>query len=121
MALSRLVLWCRMSDARTYRSIFGFLALFSGAALISHILLRYSLRLTLVIAAGFVLTVVRWGWKRSGPSRRTEIVGFLKVGVFGGMLATLMYDVSKFGLSRLIGPHYEPFEVIQIFGVLLVG
>src|SRR5437773_9476156 len=110
-----------MSDAKTYRGLFGFLALFSGTALVAHILLRFSLRLTLVVAGALLLIVVRWGWKRSGPSRRAEIVRFLKVGVFAGALATVMYDISKFGLSRLNGSHYNPFEVIGIFGALLVG
>ncbi len=110
-----------MNETENYRNIFGFLALFSGTALIAHILLRFSLRLTLVVAAGLILIVVRWGWKHSGPSRRAEIIRFLKVGVLGGALATVLYDISKFGLSRLNGSPYNPFEVIRIFGVLLVG
>ena len=100
---------------------FGAAALFSGMALVAHILSRVPLRLLLATTIGLAAIAVRVMWRRSVPNQRAVVIRCAGVGVLSGLLATGAYDLSKFALSRW-GPFaYNPFEVIRVFGALLVG
>ncbi|MEA2574002.1 MAG: hypothetical protein QOH93_1300 [Chloroflexia bacterium] len=99
----------------------GVLALFSGAALLTHIIWRVSLPLALATAT---LALVSSGitlWRRATLAQRAMLTRLLKVGAASGLVATVSYDLAKFALSQLDPSPYNPFEVVHIFGTLLVG
>lgn len=103
-----------------FRSL-GVFALFSGAALLTHIVSGFSLRLALGLAAAIVVLGVAVRWRRASPELRAKMARFSRVGLLAGLLATGVYDLSKFVLSRWDDSPYNPFEVIRAFGRLLAG
>ncbi|MGH2358360.1 MAG: hypothetical protein ACRDGJ_10170 [Candidatus Limnocylindria bacterium] len=104
-----------------FKPLFPFLAMFSGVALLIHIIagisLAFGLALTTLAMVGgltFVLVV-------STPDERRRIVRTIAVAAGAGFLATLTYGVSKTLLSQLDPSPYNPFEAIRIFGTLIAG
>jgi hypothetical protein len=114
---------CRHSGGRasSYRRILGAAALFSGAALVAHILSGISLRLTLAFTALLLIAAVVSVLYRAKRERRTKIRRLATAGVLAGLVATAAYDATKFVLSRGTTSAYNPFEVIRAFGLLLAG
>ncbi len=113
--------------ARRYRlsnmggRLVGVLALFSGAALLTHIIWRVSLPLALGMAVLVLLISAATLWRRATAPQRAMLARLLKVGTASGLIATVSYDATKFALSQLDPSPYNPFEAIRIFGTLLVG
>ena len=101
--------------------LLGIGALFSGAALVTHILTGVSLRLGLAAAGGLLLLGLGSLWKRSSSDQRFWLGRRAKVGVLAGLAATAGYDTSRFVLSQFETAPYNPFEVIRVFGTLLAG
>ena len=106
---------------RRRTQVIGLSLLFSGVALITYIVSGVSLRLGLGLGALVPLAAFRLVWKRTGTDSRRRLVLQLKVGFAAGVIATGAYDITRFTLSRLDPTPYNPFEVIRIFGMLLVG
>lgn len=100
---------------------FGIAALFSGMALIAHILTRIPLRLLLALTIALMATAVKAMWRRCSPKLRARLAQCMMVGASSGLLATTGYDLTKFVLSRSEAFSYNPFEVIRVFGALLAG
>jgi hypothetical protein len=106
---------------RLTRPLFPFLAMFSGIALLIYILAGVSLVLALgftttAMVAGFIFVMVM-----SSADERRRIVRTIVVAAGAGFLATIAYDTSKAVLSQLDPSPYNPFEVVRIFGGLIVG
>jgi hypothetical protein len=101
--------------------ILGIGALFSGIALLAHIIAGVSLRLALALTVGFLMLTVCLVWRRTSGEERSRMMRRTLVGVVSGLLATASYDSSKFALSQWDPSPYNPFEAIHLFGVLLVG
>ena len=95
--------------------------MFSGTALVAHILTGVSLALAVVFSAGIMGAAVAMGWNRATASGRALILRRAKVGLLAGVLSTGAYDTSKYLLSQLDPSPYNPFEAIRLFGVLLVS
>jgi hypothetical protein len=95
--------------------------LFSGAALLMHILGRVPLRAGL--AAAFVAAVVAFGvvWQRQDPAARSRLGSRVVVGLGAGVVALVVYDLTKWVLGRLDPSPFDPFGAITTFGVLLAG
>lgn len=104
-----------------YRYVLCVLSVFSGVALLIHILIGISLLIALAISAIAVALITSWLWHRSPPTQRSKIVMFASVGSLSGLVATFSYDVAKYVLSVWDPSTYNPFEAIRIFGVLLIG
>lgn len=103
------------------RRTLGVSALFSGCALLAHILTGLSLVVALSVSAG-IITLGTWlALRRASGTDRDRILGFGKVGLLSGLVATIVYDVTKAALSRWEPSPYDPFEAVRVFGVLLVG
>src|SRR5438094_6149869 len=101
---------------RTVLRVFGMSLLFSGVALVTHIVSGVSLRLALALggfvpALAFVLV-----WRRMELNARRRLVRQLEVGLVAGVIATGAYDLTRFGLSGWDSSAYNPFEAIRIFG-----
>lgn len=103
------------------RRILGVAALFSGAALVAHILAGVSLRLTLLFTALLLVLAVVLIARRSAPQQRARLRRVAATGLLAGVIATAAYDGSKFLLSRGSESPYNPFEAIRAFGLLLAG
>lgn len=112
-------LWDRRR--RLFPNLLGLAALFSGAALVFHILTGFSLRYGLLLVASLLVIALVIGLVRLPAPRRRLLLQMVGVGVLSGMLATASYDASKFILSQLDPSPYNPFELNRIFGVLLIG
>lgn len=103
------------------RRIVGAAALFSGAALVAHILSGVSLRLsllftTLLLVGAVVMTLRRAPAEHRGRARRIAAAG-----VLAGVVATAAYDGTKYVLSIGVTTAFNPFEAIRAFGHLLAG
>jgi len=96
-------------------------ALFSGAALLAHILTGVPLRAVLIGFGCVVVVAGRVIWRRTPPILRPMLARVIRVGAGAGCVATVAYDSSKALLSRLDPTPYDPFEAIRVFGVLLSG
>ena len=101
--------------------VIGFGLLFGGVALVIHIVGGVSLRLALGLGALVPFAAFRLVWRSMELDARRRLVLQLKAGLSGAMIATGAYDLTRFTLSRLDSSPYNPFEVIRIFGMLLVG
>src|SRR5918992_1280618 len=114
-----------MASLQARRGLFfralGIGALFSGVALLAHIIAGVSLRLALALTVGFLILTVCLVWRRTSGEERLRMLRRTAVGVISGIVATASYDLSKFVLSQWNPSPYNPFEAIHLFGVLLVG
>jgi hypothetical protein len=106
---------------RLTRPLFPFLAMFSGIALLIYILAGVSLVLALAITGGAMVAGFIFVMVMSSADERRRIVRTIVVAAGAGLIATVAYDASKSVLSQLDPSPYNPFEVIRIFGGLLVG
>jgi hypothetical protein len=103
------------------RPLLAGLAMFSGVALLVHMLGGIDLRLSL--ATGCLVVAVGLGHTllRSDPAERRRIARGIGGGAVAGVLATMTYDLSKAGLSVLDPSPYNPFHAIRVFGQALAG
>jgi hypothetical protein len=95
--------------------------MFSGIALLIYILAGVSLVLGLVVGAAAMLAGLTFAMVMSSADERRRIIRTIAVAAASGFVATIAYDASKSVLSQLDPSPYNPFEVIRIFGGLIVG
>jgi hypothetical protein len=95
--------------------------MFSGIALLIYILAGVSLVLALALSTSAMVAGLVFVMVMSSAAERRRIVRTILVAAGAGFIATLAYDASKSVLSQLDPSPYNPFEVIRIFGSLLVG
>lgn len=104
-----------------FSRVWAFAGLFSGVALVAHIVSGVSLRLGLALTTSVMLLSGGLVWRRALPTERTRVARVIRIGLLAGILATTAYDAAKFALSLLDPSPYNPFEAIRVFGVLLAG
>lgn len=103
------------------RRIVGAAALFSGAALVAHILSGVSLRLSLLFTTLLLVGAVAMALRRAPAEHRTRARRISAAGVLAGVGATAAYDATKYLLSIGVTTAFNPFEAIRAFGRLLAG
>lgn len=103
------------------RGVLGFVALFSGMAVLLNILLNVDLRLGLAVTTLGLVATVTYILRRAGATGRRWILRTFGYGLVAGVLATLAYDVARTLLAEVGGSPYRPFEAIVKFGQLLTG
>ncbi len=96
-------------------------ALTSGAALVITILFRTSLKLTLIAVLVITAGLATVSLRRAAPPVRRELVRRLRAGALAGVLATIAYDITRFGLVSLTSLTIKPFHALAVFGQMLVG
>ena len=101
--------------------IIGIGALFSGAALLVHILAGWSLAVVLAFFTSLVAAGGVWVWRRASPYQRAMLARLARIGLLSGIAATITYDVSKYLLSQLDPTPFNPFEALRAFGAALIG
>jgi hypothetical protein len=100
--------------------VLGVACLFSGVALLGVILARLSLPLTLGLTSVMFLLTLAGVWLLAGD-RRGRLGRILLAGIVTGVIATIAYDITRYVLSQLDPSPYNPFELLRIFGALLLG
>ncbi len=103
------------------RVIVAAAALFSGVALLSHIVFALSLPLAAAVMGGIVAVVCAVTWRQTPVQARDLLKRLVIKGAVAGLIATGAYDTSKALLSRFDPSPYNPFEVIFVFGMLLTN
>lgn len=101
--------------------VLGVAALFSGAALLSHIVAGVSLPLALAVTGAMLVATAMAIWFRADPDTRRILGGTALRGLAIGLVATVLYDVSRTILSQVDPSPYQPFEVLRAFGGALLG
>jgi hypothetical protein len=101
--------------------LLGIGALFSGIALLAHILAGICLRVALALTVGLLMLTLFLVWQRTSSEERSPMLRRTIVGLVSGLLATASYDSAKFTLSQWDPSPYNPFEAIHLFGLLLAG
>ncbi len=95
--------------------------LFSGAALVLHIVTGVSLALGILVGAVIVAGVATVVWRASDPQRRRSFLLHLRVGVVAAIAATIVYDVIRVIIANIDPARISPFEAFRAFGIGLVG
>src|SRR5438067_11389950 len=78
--------------------IVGLTMLFSGVALITHIVVGVSLRAGLMVAAMFPVATFAIAFRTIASPVRAKVLGDLRIGLLAGLIATAAYDFAKFVL-----------------------
>jgi len=97
------------------------LGLFSGVALLLHIIVSVSLPLALAMTASVVIVLLVGVFRTVDSAGRAWVLRTIAVGAASGVSATIAYDAVKAVLSQLDPSPYNPFEAIRVFGGLLLG
>lgn len=103
------------------RGAFGFLALFSGVALLLTIIGDVDLRLGFAATTSIMLVAVFVIVRGASPEDRRLAGRSLRAGVISGVVATISYDVAKYLLAQLDPSPFDPFHAVHVFGTYLVG
>lgn len=93
--------------------------MFSGVALIVHILSHVSLQATFVVALLIFVCSFSLILFKKKISGRAQIYHRLWIGTQVSVVALIGYDLSKWLLSQVDPSPFNPFEAIHKFGVLL--
>lgn len=98
----------------------GGVFLLSGASLVVYVLtgapMALVLALLVVLGAGAVTLTMR-----GEPERRREWLTRVRVGVPVGLVATVLYDLSRWTLVSVAHLPVSPFTALPLFGQALVG
>lgn len=98
----------------------GGVFLVSGASLVVYVLtgapMALVLALLVVLGVGAVVLAMR-----GHPDRRREWVRRVRIGVPVGLVATVLYDLSRWALVSIADMHVSPFKAFPLFGQALIG
>ena len=103
------------------RRIVGVFFLFSGAALLMHILGGVPLLVGLAGMAIVAVGAFAYVWRQLNPLVRAQLRSHVRIGIAAGVLAVVAYDIAKWGLAVLDPSSFDPFGAVPIFGALIVG
>jgi hypothetical protein len=97
------------------------LPLAGGLGLVAWALTKLPMRVLVLIL--LVLGIALWavGRYRLDPAQRAELARRVRIGVSGGILATIAYDATRFGLVSLAQWSMAPWAAIPLFGQLFIG
>jgi len=97
------------------------LPLATGAALVVHILTGVSLGLALLATIVLVLAMGVLAWSRLTPAIRQQVRRRAIAGAISGVLATIVYDLSRLLLIDVFHYTFWPFDIFSIFGQAIAG
>ena len=99
----------------------GTVFLFSGVALLTHILLSVSLPIGLAGTTLLGLVGSLHLWRKLEKFQRLVLRTHISIGIIAGIVATIVYDITKWGLSLIDPSSFDPFGAVPIFGALIAG
>jgi len=97
------------------------LPLVTGAGLLLHIILSVALPLGVAVAFAGALGLAVVTWRRLAPAVRADVRRRAWVGIVIGIVSTLVYDATRLVLVATVDFQFNPFEMVGVFGRLLVG
>ena len=104
------------------RSLYWFMLPFAGGlGLVAWALAKASMP---VLVGAFALTgAAMWAFGRYQlrPAQRAELATRVRVGLVGGAIATVLYDLARFGLVSLVQWSLKPWAAIPLFGAAFIG
>ncbi|MEU5853487.1 DUF6789 family protein [Saccharopolyspora shandongensis] len=97
------------------------LPLAGGAGLAIHILAGVSLTLAaaIIVVFGAAMWVVLLPRLESWV--RQQVTVRVGVGALSGVVATIAYDLARYGTTSIFSLSFQPFHVIRLFGELFLG
>ena len=98
----------------------GAVFLSSGAALVVYILTGAPMALVLALLV-LVGSLVVYAVLHADPHGRATWLRRVRVGVPTGLLATALYDASRWVIATLADWHVSPFKAFPFFGQALLG
>jgi len=109
------------TQLRWARVLLGVGFLFSGVALLGHLLAGISLPLLLGLTGALLTAVVAAAWLRLPADSRRLLWRVIVRGLAVALVATVLYDVSRAALALIDPSPFDPFAAWPIFGWLLLG
>jgi len=103
------------------RLLLGILPLSTGAALVTLIVARISMPLAALVVAGIGISARRMALRDLDDAARARIARLTKRAIAAGVVATLAYDATRFGVVALARWDIRPFYAIPRFGQQFVG
>jgi hypothetical protein len=104
-----------------YWKLLAFVPLFTGIALIVHVVTTISLGLALIFLGVIVATASWLVWRRLPDNARQEILHRVGYGAIAGAAATPVYDLSRLIIVNLFHTAFWPFDIFPIFGQAIAG
>lgn len=99
----------------------GAIFLFSGVALLMHILLSVSLPVGLAGTTFLGLAGLAFLWHKLEKYQWLMLRTHISIGIIAGIAATVVYNITKWALSFVDPSSFDPFGAIPIFGALIMG
>jgi hypothetical protein len=103
------------------RALLVGLPLAGGAGLVVHVVADLSLPLAIGALAGAGAGAWILVARRLPPATRRMLARRARVGAGAGLLGTVAYDLTRYGLVALWSLSFQPFHVFTVFGELFVG
>ncbi len=113
--------WSRVTRRVSGNYLLGIAAMASGAGVITYILARISLLGGFGLAVLVQIVAFVTVWSQASLIERGRLSRIASAGLLSGVLATSIYDLTKFALSHLDATVYDPFQAIRMFGIALLG
>ncbi len=107
--------------AIVYWKLLAFVPLFTGIALIVHVVTMISLGLALIVLGVIVATAGWLVWRRLPDNARQEVLRRVGYGAIAGAAATPVYDLSRLIVVNLFHTAFWPFDIFPIFGQAIAG
>ena len=104
-----------------WQLLFGSAFLATGAGLLTYVASGISLWLTALVACVLGALAMIGIWGRLDESRRRVLKQRIVAGLVAGLIATVAYDLSRFGLIKITGIRFWPFDIFRVFGRALMG
>ena len=92
-----------------------------GLGLITWALTKLPMRVLVLILLTLGAALWLVGRYRLDRERRVELAKRARIGVTGGLAATVVYDLTRFGLVSLAQWSLKPWAAIPLFGELFIG
>jgi hypothetical protein len=97
------------------------LPLAGGAGLVVHVVADLSLPLAILALAGAGAGAWILVAGRLPPVPRRMLGRRVRIGAGAGLLGTVAYDLTRYGVVALWSLSFQPFHVFTVFGELFVG
>jgi len=92
-----------------------------GAGLVVHVLIGVSLPLAFLVLVAIGSCVWAYVLSRLRQPVRRGLAQRAVIGAIAGLIATVAYDLSRYGTVALFHMSFQPFHILSVFGELFLG
>lgn len=97
------------------------LAVSSAAAVAVFLVASISLPAAVVVLVVPAAAAWSWVWRRLRADARAELVVRFRAGLIAGVVATAVYNLTRWAIVEVFGLSLDPFVTVKLFGRLLAG